>query len=183
VTAAAATAADTTLLINNAGVLTATLLLTGDLPDISAEFDTNFYGTLAMARAFAEPIQRNGGGSILNVLSILSWLTVPIAGAYSSAKAASWSMTNALRLELAPSNIRVCSRPPKRTACARSPTTGPVTAAQVRTMAGLSRRQLRTWPRSRTRSASAGSPCSAIPVAARTRWPAPHCCLSGSSPR
>ena len=107
VTAAAAAAPDTTLLINNAGVLTPTSLLTGDLPDISAEFGTNFYGTLAMVRAFAGPIEGNGGGSILNVLSILSWLTLPIAGAYSSAKTASWSMTNALRLELAPKNIRV----------------------------------------------------------------------------
>src|SRR5216683_3664515 len=107
VTAAAAAAPDTTLLINNAGVLTRTSLLTGDLPDISAEFGTNFYGTLAMVRAFAGPIEGNGGGSILNVLSILSWLTLPIAGAYSSAKTASWSMTNALRLELAPKNIRV----------------------------------------------------------------------------
>jgi NAD(P)-dependent dehydrogenase (short-subunit alcohol dehydrogenase family) len=107
VTAAAAAASDTTLLINNAGVLTATSLLTGDLSDINAEFGTNFYGTLAMARAFAGPIESNGGGTILNVLSILSWLTLPIAGAYSSAKTASWSMTNALRLELAPHNIRV----------------------------------------------------------------------------
>ena len=39
------------------------------------------------------------------------------------------------------------------------------------------------WPRSRTPSASAGSPCSAIPAAARTRWPAPRCCQSASSPR
>jgi len=107
VTAAAAAAPDTTLLINNAGVLTATSLLTGELSDISAEFGTNFYGTLAMVRAFAGLIEGNGGGSILNVLSMLSWLTLPIAGAYSSAKTASWSMTNALRLELAPNNIRV----------------------------------------------------------------------------
>ena len=70
VTAAAAAAADTTLLIDNAGVLTATSLLTGELPDKSAEFDANFYGTLAMIRAFAGPIESNGGGSILNVLSL-----------------------------------------------------------------------------------------------------------------
>jgi hypothetical protein len=40
------------------------------------------------------PIESNGGGSILNVLFVLSWLTLPIVGAYSSAKAARWSMTN-----------------------------------------------------------------------------------------
>ena len=74
---------------------------------ISSEFGTNFYGTLAMVRAFAGPIEGNGGGSILNVLSIVSWLTLPIAGAYSSAKTASWSMTYAIRLELAPHNITV----------------------------------------------------------------------------
>jgi NAD(P)-dependent dehydrogenase (short-subunit alcohol dehydrogenase family) len=63
VTAAAAT--DTTLLINNAVVLTATSLLTGDLSGTSAESGTNFYGTLATAKAFAGPIQGYGTGSIL----------------------------------------------------------------------------------------------------------------------
>ena len=56
------------------------------------------------------PIESNGGGSILNVLSMLPWLTLPIVGAYSSAKAARCSMTNALRLELAPKDIRVSGR-------------------------------------------------------------------------
>jgi NAD(P)-dependent dehydrogenase (short-subunit alcohol dehydrogenase family) len=68
VTAAAAAAPDTTLLINNAGMLIPTSLHTGELPDITAEFDANFYGTPAMIRAFAGPIESNGGGSILNVL-------------------------------------------------------------------------------------------------------------------
>jgi NAD(P)-dependent dehydrogenase (short-subunit alcohol dehydrogenase family) len=65
VTAAAAAAADTTLLIDGAGVLTATSLLTGDRPGISAGFGTNFYGTLATALAFAGPIQGYGGGSMV----------------------------------------------------------------------------------------------------------------------
>jgi NAD(P)-dependent dehydrogenase (short-subunit alcohol dehydrogenase family) len=94
---AAATAPDVRLLINNAGVSTGTDLVTGDLVRIKLELDTNLYGMLAMIRAFA-PIVR--GGAILNVLSRLSWLSYPGANAYAMSKAAAWSLTNGVRLEL-----------------------------------------------------------------------------------
>jgi NAD(P)-dependent dehydrogenase (short-subunit alcohol dehydrogenase family) len=55
-----------------------------------------------MVRAFAPVLARNGGGAVLNVLSALSWFAYPGAGAYAAAKAASWNLTNAVRLELAP---------------------------------------------------------------------------------
>lgn len=95
IAAAAASAPDVTLLVNNAGSSTGASLLTGPLSDIRLEMDTHFFGTLAVTRAFAP-----GLAGLLNVLSVLSWVTIPRSGAYSAAKAAEWSLTNALRLEL-----------------------------------------------------------------------------------
>ncbi|MFI7575340.1 SDR family oxidoreductase [Micromonospora sp. NPDC049497] len=107
VTAAAAAAGDVTLLVNNAGSATGADLLTGDLDQIRLEMETHYLGTLSAVRAFAPVIAGNGGGTVLNVLSVLSWLALPTGGAYAAAKAAEWSLTNALRLQLAPANIRV----------------------------------------------------------------------------
>jgi len=107
VAAAAEEAGDVTLLINNAGSSTGASLLTGKLEDIELEFQTHVFGTLSMIRAFAPVIEANGGGTILNVLSALSWLSIDDDGAYSAAKAAEWGMTNALRLNLAPHQVKV----------------------------------------------------------------------------
>jgi NAD(P)-dependent dehydrogenase (short-subunit alcohol dehydrogenase family) len=100
VRAAAKGAGDVQVLINNAGISTGTSLLTGDLASIGREMETNFYGPLLMTRAFAPILGANGGGAILNVVSALSWFTVPGAGAYSASKAAAWSLTDATRIEL-----------------------------------------------------------------------------------
>ncbi|WP_405143471.1 SDR family oxidoreductase [Sphaerisporangium sp. NBC_01403] len=105
VAAAAAIAGDATLLINNAGSSTRAGLLDGDLADIRLEMETHYFGTLGMTRAFAPILAANGGGAVLNVLSVLSWISIPESGAYSAAKAAAWSLTNSLRLELAPLGI------------------------------------------------------------------------------
>ncbi|MFG1704262.1 SDR family oxidoreductase [Nonomuraea sp. M3C6] len=107
VAAAARIANDATLLINNAGVSTHANLLDGDLGDIRLEMETHYFGTLDVTRAFVPVIERNGGGAILNVLSILSWVHVPDYGAYSAAKAAAWAMTDAARTQLAPKGIHV----------------------------------------------------------------------------
>jgi len=101
VAAAAASASDVNLLINNAGVSTYQNLVTGDLEKIRLEMGTHFFGTLGMVRAFAPVLGANGGGAILNVLSVLSWAPYDGANAYSAAKAAQWSLTNATRVELA----------------------------------------------------------------------------------
>jgi NAD(P)-dependent dehydrogenase (short-subunit alcohol dehydrogenase family) len=100
-------AGDATLLINNAGSATGASLFTGDIEDIKTEFNTHVFGTLSMVRAFAPIIEKNGGGSILNILSALSWFNTGSSGAYSAAKSAQWGATNALRLELASKNIKV----------------------------------------------------------------------------
>ena len=101
VAAVAAKAGDVDLLINNAGISTGQDLVGGDLGEIKREMDTHFYGTLAMVRAFAPILGANGGGGILNVLSVLAWRSFPGAGAYAAAKAAEWNLTNGVRLELA----------------------------------------------------------------------------------
>jgi NAD(P)-dependent dehydrogenase (short-subunit alcohol dehydrogenase family) len=107
VAAAAELAQDVTLLINNAGSFTGAGLLEGELDRIRLEMDTHYYGTLSVVRSFAPGIAANGGGSVLNILSALSWVSFPSVGGYCAAKAAEWSLTNALRLELAEQHIRV----------------------------------------------------------------------------
>ena len=101
VAAAAAQCDDVSLLVNNAGILTGTAALADDALDMARrEFETNVLGTLAMSRALAPVLEANGGGAIINVLSVLSWFSTPRSAIYSASKAASWSLTNALRQEL-----------------------------------------------------------------------------------
>ena len=64
------------------------------------EIETNYLGTLAMCRAFAPVLARNGGGALVNVLSVVSWFNAPIQGSYCASKAAEWSLTRAVRFEL-----------------------------------------------------------------------------------
>lgn len=101
IAAAAAAAADVTLLVNNAGISTGAALVTGELAEIQRELSTHFWGTLHTIRAFAPTLASNGGGAIVNILSALSWFATHGSSAYSAAKAAEWNMTNGVRLELA----------------------------------------------------------------------------------
>lgn len=99
--AAVAKAGDVQLLINNAGISRPSPLLAPDVVEaLRAELETNALGPLAASRAFAPVLARNGGGAIVNVLSALSWLSLPRLGGYGASKAAAWSLTNALRIEL-----------------------------------------------------------------------------------
>ncbi|MFC4070865.1 SDR family NAD(P)-dependent oxidoreductase, partial [Actinoplanes subglobosus] len=100
-------AADATLLINNAGVSVGGPVLDADLDGIRLDMETNYFGTLLVTRAFAPVIEGNGGGAVLNVLSVLSWLHPGGYGSYSAAKAAAWALTNASRELLAPRGITV----------------------------------------------------------------------------
>jgi NAD(P)-dependent dehydrogenase (short-subunit alcohol dehydrogenase family) len=107
VAAAAMVAKDVTLLINNAGSSTGASLIDCELDKIHLEFNTHFFGTLSMVRTFAPILAKNGGGSILNILSALSWVSSGTIGAYTAAKAAEWALTNDLRLNLYHQNVRV----------------------------------------------------------------------------
>lgn len=104
---AARTASDATLLVNNAGISTGTPLIAGGLDAVRLETEVNFFGPLAVTRAFAPVIESNGGGAVLNVLSVLSWLHPAGLGSYAAAKAAAWALTGAVREELAPRGIAV----------------------------------------------------------------------------
>ncbi|MEU9243337.1 SDR family oxidoreductase [Streptomyces sp. NPDC048385] len=107
VTAAARTAGDVNLLVNNAGIGGGPLL--GDLREVHAALDVNFWGTLSMARAFAPVLAANGGGAIVNMASSASWFVFPGSSAYAVSKAAVWSMSQALRQEMAGQGTLVTS--------------------------------------------------------------------------
>lgn len=93
--------ADVSLLINNAGVMKAsTFLGAPNLDNARLEMETNYFGTLSMCRAFAPVLKANGGGAIVNMLSITSFYTNPFTASYGASKAAGWSLTNGVRLEL-----------------------------------------------------------------------------------
>jgi NAD(P)-dependent dehydrogenase (short-subunit alcohol dehydrogenase family) len=101
VTAAAARCRDVDILVNNAGVARFTPALAAPTMDNArVEMETNYFGTLAMCRAFAPVLARNGGGALVNVLSVVSWFNVPMQGTYCASKAAEWSLTKAVRFEL-----------------------------------------------------------------------------------
>ena len=96
---------DVGIVVNSAGVLIRGPLLTSATEDVRATFDTNVFGALQVAQTYAPILARNGGGALVNMLSVFSWASG--AGAYGASKAALWSMTNSLRLELAGQGTRV----------------------------------------------------------------------------
>ena len=110
VAAAAARCTDVTLLVNNAGV---SLPTPTQAPDAIAaarrSFDTNFFGLWSLSQAFAPVLKANGGGAVLNVLSALSWVTLPGLAGYSASKAAAWALSNGLRAELREQGTQVTS--------------------------------------------------------------------------
>ncbi|WBY00253.1 SDR family oxidoreductase [Ramlibacter tataouinensis] len=108
VAAAARAAEDVTLLVNNAGVnRNQRLLHAADPMAARDEMETNYFGTLAMCRAFAPVLARNGGGAIANVLSIAARVGMPAMGSLSASKAAALRLTECVRAELAPQGTLV----------------------------------------------------------------------------
>ena len=105
VAALADQAGDATIVINNAGVGGAGPLLSAGIEEIKDVFETNLFGAIRVAQAFAPILARNGGGALVDIHSALSWIAG--AGAYGASKAAFWSATNSLRLELAPQGTNV----------------------------------------------------------------------------
>nr|WSX75323.1 SDR family oxidoreductase [Streptomyces sp. NBC_00899] len=97
VEAAAAAAGDATIVINNAGVFGDGTLLEGSFDGARQALDVNFFGTWAVSRAFAPVLARNGGGALVNMLSVASWVGRPDWPGYAASKAAQWSLTEATR--------------------------------------------------------------------------------------
>ena len=101
VAAAAEQCSDVDLLINNAGVgLMQRFIPDIDLSKARTEIEVNYLGTLSMCRAFAPVLKQNGGGAIVNMLSILGKANFPLNASYSASKAAAISMTQGVRAEL-----------------------------------------------------------------------------------
>lgn len=101
VAAAARRCGDVTVLVNNAGIATVGGFLGPDsLEATRRHLETNFFGPLRLSQAFAPVLAANGGGALLNVLSVVSWVHPPLLGSYAASKAAAWALTNTLRLEL-----------------------------------------------------------------------------------
>jgi NAD(P)-dependent dehydrogenase (short-subunit alcohol dehydrogenase family) len=98
VAALADAAPDATIVVNNAGTIGAQRLLSSDIDDVRKVFETNYFGALRIAKAFAPILDRNGGGALVDIHSVLAW--VAGSGAYGDSKAALWSATNSLRMEL-----------------------------------------------------------------------------------
>jgi NAD(P)-dependent dehydrogenase (short-subunit alcohol dehydrogenase family) len=102
VSSAATKCQDVTLLINNAGIgLLKGFISAPDLSSAKAEIEVNYFGTLLMCRAFAPILKANGGGALVNMLTILAKANLPMNGSYSASKAAALSMTQGIRAELA----------------------------------------------------------------------------------
>jgi len=99
---AAQKAHDTNLLINNAGIANYSgFIAAADLSSARQEMEVNYFATLAMIRAFAPLLKKNGGGAIVNILSVASLVNFPFLGTYSASKAALFSLTQGVRAELA----------------------------------------------------------------------------------
>lgn len=108
IAAAAARLGEVTLVINNAGVGHVGGFLATDSEDVARRMmETNYLGVLRVSKAFAPILKANGGGGLLNVLSIASWINGGFLAAYSASKSAAWSLTNSLRQELAEQKTQV----------------------------------------------------------------------------
>lgn len=96
------------ILINNAGVNSNSGALAAATTDGAwQEMQVNYFGTLNMIRAVAPDMKRRGSGIILNMLTVLSHVNLPLMGSYCASKAAAYSLTQAARAELGPSGVRV----------------------------------------------------------------------------
>jgi NAD(P)-dependent dehydrogenase (short-subunit alcohol dehydrogenase family) len=101
VSAAAAACDDVEILINNAGAMFGATVLDADSEDaLRREMEVNVFGLLAMAKAFAPVMAANGGGALVNMLSVVSWYVYPFNSTYGATKHAALAITDGLRIQL-----------------------------------------------------------------------------------
>ena len=91
---------DVQVVVNNAGVLHVGVPLSASLDAARVELETNYLSLVSITQAFAPVLERDGGGALVNVLSVFSWVATPLLTTYSASKAAAWAFTNAARNEL-----------------------------------------------------------------------------------
>lgn len=107
--AAVAMAQDVDVLVNNSGVLSMASVVSGDPDALRYDMDVNYFGTLAMTRAFVPILAKHDGAAIATVLSVVSLASMVGIGGYSASKAALFSATQAMRAELKVQGISVHS--------------------------------------------------------------------------
>jgi NAD(P)-dependent dehydrogenase (short-subunit alcohol dehydrogenase family) len=101
VEAAARLAGDVNIVVNNAGIANFGSFLADDAEALlRRHLETNVFGVLRTSRAFAPVLARNGGGALLNVASVVSWISFPLLASYAVSKSAVWSLSNGLRNDL-----------------------------------------------------------------------------------
>lgn len=100
VAAAVEAIGDASIVINNAGIAGGSGLLEGSLEGAREELEVNYFGTWSVSRSFAPVLGRNGGGALVNMLSVASWRSLAAAPGYAASKSAQWSLTNAFRVAL-----------------------------------------------------------------------------------
>lgn len=103
----ASTCGDVNLVINNAGALELGSQLTASKEALMSDMLTNYFGTIGVLRELVPVLERNGGGCIANILSIVALAPMPGIGGYSASKAAAHSLTQTLRAELKSKQITV----------------------------------------------------------------------------
>jgi short-subunit dehydrogenase len=117
---------DVTVLINNAGINHSSALLSENaVINARNEMNANVFGPMTLATSFAPTLASNGGGAIVNIASVMSWLQAPLVGTYAMSKSALWSLTNGLRLELAGQKTQVVGVYPAGIATDMGKTLGP----------------------------------------------------------
>jgi len=108
IAAAVQAAPDVSIVVNNAGITLSGTTLASDFADkLRQEVEVNAIAPMHVAQAFAPTLKAHGGGAIVNILSVLSFFSLPGSGTYSASKSAAWNLTNALRGELRAQNTQV----------------------------------------------------------------------------
>ena len=97
------------ILVNNAGMGISGAIENTNSVDVKRMFDVNFYGALYMMQEVIPYMRKMGGGTIVNMSSAAAKLPLPFQAFYSATKSALCSLSDALRLEVAPFNIKVTS--------------------------------------------------------------------------
>jgi NAD(P)-dependent dehydrogenase (short-subunit alcohol dehydrogenase family) len=107
IAAAARTAGDVDVLINNAGVAAFSSILDGPLDLVERDMNTNYFGTLDMVRTFVPVLEGKEGAAIVNIVTIAAFANFPMVGGYSASKSALFSLSQGIRIELTSKGIAV----------------------------------------------------------------------------
>jgi len=104
--AAVAGAGEIDVLVNNAGFGAPAPFELQDMETVRGLFETNTFGTIAMAQAVLPQMRERGSGVIINVTSSATYKPLPLIGAYRASKAAVNAITESLAAEIAQFGLR-----------------------------------------------------------------------------